>query len=240
MCSYQPVVKIVIHLIVSMLSVNLWTSALMRTGSMFLYCSWLNSMSTFGMILWNNARKKQKASSSSILTKPPASLTVAGSKFPESLMVWKHLKRSSLCSYTVLTARLWKFHRVGEALGSLCATTWSSTVVHLGGPEKKAENPARSEGRDSGDVWCCLLHDEVQLMCIAVSVVSIFVGIHYLTLHSAVGSPHHTGKLGRQVWPFGSMVLSLSRSAVAMVLAVAFWMLMNSKNCSCMLLFAWM
>ncbi|KAJ8004240.1 hypothetical protein DPEC_G00156760 [Dallia pectoralis] len=113
------------------------------------------------MILWNSARKKQKASSSSILTKPPASLTVGGSKFPESLMVWKHIRRSSLCSYTVFTARLWKFHRVVEALGSLCATIWSSTVVRLGDLEKKAENPARSEKNipilGMREVACCMM-----------------------------------------------------------------------------------
>ena len=40
---------------------------------MFLFCSWLNSMSTCAMILWKNARKKLKSSSSSILSKPPAS-----------------------------------------------------------------------------------------------------------------------------------------------------------------------
>ncbi|KAF3832172.1 hypothetical protein F7725_025837 [Dissostichus mawsoni] len=40
----------------------------------------------------------------------------------------------------LFTARLWKFHRVVEALGSLCAITWSSPAVRLGDLDKKAEN----------------------------------------------------------------------------------------------------
>lgn len=63
-----------------------------RCDVMFLFCSRSNSKSACAMILWKNARKKQKSSSSSILSKPLASLTVVASNSPFSLMVWKHFR----------------------------------------------------------------------------------------------------------------------------------------------------
>ena len=66
--------KIIAYLMACMLWVNLWVIPVMKTESMFLFCSWLNSMSTCGMVLWHSARTKQKTSSSNILVHPPASL----------------------------------------------------------------------------------------------------------------------------------------------------------------------
>lgn len=111
------------YLMACMWLMNACVIPAMETELMFLFCSWLYSMSTCGIILWNKARKKKKASSSSILTKPPASLFVGASNPSLLRMVWKHLTRSSLCTHTVLTARLLKFQRVADELGRRCATT---------------------------------------------------------------------------------------------------------------------
>ncbi len=117
-------------------------------------------MSTWGMVQWNSSRKL-KWSSSSSFTNPPASLIVVGLNSPESLMVSEHWRRSSLCSNTVFTAWLWKFHLTVLALVSLCATTLSSTLVLLGYFEKKEDNPARSEKNwltlEMWDVTCGMM-----------------------------------------------------------------------------------
>lgn len=132
---------------------------------MLLFCSWLNSMSMCDMILWNNTRKKQKSLSSGILRKCPASLTVGGSKLFESLTVW-----SSLCSYIV----------------EVLLSCWSSNLDCLKEQRKNASNPLRKKkSADTGRVWCCLMHDEVQLMHIAVEAVFTWEDIlsFYTALH---------------------------------------------------------
>ena len=106
----------------------------------------------------------------------------------------------SLCSYTVFTARVLKFQRV-MVLGSLCETTWFRTTVGFGNLEKRAETPARLEKKHTnpGHVGYCLLHDEVQLMCVAVQVMSIFIPIHDFAPHtsSAPSLQQHCHKPGR-------------------------------------------
>lgn len=78
-------------------------------------------------------------SSCSILTKPhcfPDTLSINSS---HSLRLSQNTGGGRLCSKTVLTERLWKSHRVVEALGSLGATTSS----RLGDLEEKGAKSSK-------------------------------------------------------------------------------------------------
>lgn len=62
--------------------------------SMFL-CNWVTGISSCGVVLWNNARRKQKSSSNSLKKPPTPHLYLRDSikitkMIKESLMVWKH------------------------------------------------------------------------------------------------------------------------------------------------------
>ena len=76
-------------------------------------------------------------------------------------MVSKHWMMSHLCSNTVLTAWIWKFHLTVLSLGSLSATTLSRTLVLMGDHKKNPENAARSEEKWltnwMWDVTCCMM-----------------------------------------------------------------------------------
>ena len=105
---------------------------------------------------WNSFRRKVKVSSSSSLTKPPASHRVVGSNSPDGL--------KTLGDVTfVLKHRVYGMDMEvpSYCAGSLHATTLSSTLVLLGDLEKNPENPARSEKNwltnGMWDVTCCMM-----------------------------------------------------------------------------------
>lgn len=141
--------------------VKFWRACLMKTASMFFFCSCWYIMSTWGMIWWNRCRKNWKSSSCSILRKPDASLTVLLSNELSVAIDLKHSIRSSRFSYTVFTILLLKFHLVDEALGSLRATISSRIVVRFGDRVKKLVMPLRSEKNTlTAGIWdvaCCMI-----------------------------------------------------------------------------------
>ena len=63
-------------------------------------------------------------------------VTSVGGRLKLPLMLSEHWMISPLCSKTVFTAWIWRFHLTALALGCLCATTLSSILVLLGDLEK--------------------------------------------------------------------------------------------------------
>ena len=116
----------------------------------------------------------QNASSSSIVTQPPASVFVGPSDASQLQVVWKHSTRSCWCSSTVLQRHCWS---------SSVLTMFHLLINHCSslGPfckKKRSKFPqVGEEMTDLKDVGGCLLHYEVKLMSITVNVVSVCVNV---------------------------------------------------------------
>lgn len=83
-----------------------------------------------------------------------------------------------------------------DVAGSVRAKILSRIHVRLGDLEKKLANPPRSEKNTHfGNVRGGLLHDQVELMCVAVGIVGIWVHIFYFPLHTCSSTHHMPGRL---------------------------------------------